>query len=52
LSIREDIVRAKQNLNEALVSFKQGARRKVDAINQDSEGRIVDADKRLLNDKA
>jgi hypothetical protein len=34
------------------VSLKQGARHKVDAINQGSEGRIIDADKQLLNDNA
>jgi chromosome segregation ATPase len=54
-SIREEVVRAKQNLTETLTSLKQGAKRKVDAINQGYEGRIVDADKQLtqlLNDNA
>jgi chromosome segregation ATPase len=47
-SIREEVVRAKQNLTESLASLKQGAKRKVDAMNQAYEARIVDADKQLM----
>lgn len=54
-SIKEEVSRAKQTLSETLVNLKNGAKRKIDQINQNYETKILEADKQfsqLLNDNS